>query len=99
MEKIIIPLLACLFLTGCFKEACDCGSLAIYKRYNIVMPDRPDLGVSELSKDSSIGEVVRSYENDLTNVIEYSLQLENIIKPIAESEAGYEVEPSGSEIK
>jgi hypothetical protein len=94
MAKIIPIIIACLFLTGCFKETCKCGTSAVYKRYSIVMPDRPELNVDKLDKESSIGEVTRSYENDLTNVIEYSLQLENIIKPIAESESGYEVEPA-----
>jgi hypothetical protein len=93
MEKIV-PLLACLLLVGCATPDCKCGELAVYKRYNIVLPDRPELTVDQLNKDSSIGESVRSYETDLTNLIEYSLQLENIINPIADAESGYSVEPN-----
>ena len=93
MEKII-PLLVCLFLVGCATQNEPCGELAVYKRYNIVLPDRPELSVDQLNDDSSIGESVRAYETDLTNLIEYSLQLENIINPIAKAEDGYSVEPN-----
>ena len=94
MEKIIISAL-CIFLIGCGNNLVkpESGTKAIYKRYNIVMPIRPDLEVSELSEQSSIGEAARAYENDLLNIIEYSLQLENILKPIVDSEDEYPLEP------
>lgn len=95
MEKIIISGL-CLFLIGCGNNNLvkpEPGTKAIYKRYNIVMPIRPDLEVSDLTPQSTIGETARAYENDLLNLIEYSLQLENILYPIANSEEEYPLEP------
>lgn len=95
MEKLSLFLIFIL-LSGCSNGLIkpEKGTMAVYKRYNIVIPPKPELTVDKLSEDLSIGEVSRSYQNDLTNIIEYSLQLENILKPIAESEDGYVVSPS-----
>lgn len=94
----MILILSLVFLTGCSWT----GSLtqpehadkAVYKRYEIQMPERPKLETSELSPGATIGQSVRAYENDLTNLVEYSLQLENLLAPIANEEKGYDVEPS-----
>jgi len=95
MEKIIISIAALFVLVGCGSNPVTPtpGTKAIYKRYDIELPKRPELQVDELDSKSPIGESVRAYQNDLTNVIEYSLQLENILEPISKSEKGYEVAP------
>ena len=95
MEKIIFSLVALTVLVGCASNPVDPvpGTKAIYKRYDIELPKRPELQVDDLNNKSPIGESVRAYQIDLTNLIEYSLQLENILDPIATSEKGYEVAP------
>lgn len=95
MEKIVL-LLSIVLLTGCGNKLVkpECGELAVYKRYEIQMPARPELTVDKLDPKSSIGEATRAYELDLINVIEYSKQLENVLSPIADSESGYDVKPT-----
>lgn len=95
MEKIALVLCVAL-LTGCGGKLVkpECGELAVYKRYEIQMPTRPELTVDKLTSDSTIGEGTRAYELDLINMIEYSKQLENVLGPIVDSESGYDVEPT-----
>lgn len=94
MEKIILALCV-LILTGCSTLVKpQCGELAVYKKYEIQMPARPELMVESLNSNSSIGESTRAYELDLINMIEYSKQLENILAPIADSESNYDVDPT-----
>ena len=83
MEKINI-LVASLLLVGCASNPVEpiCGEKPTFKKYDIVMPQRPALQVDKLTPSSTIGEAARVYETDLTNMIEYSLQLENVLDPI-----------------
>ena len=80
----------CLVLSGCFgpKKPVTpvCADLAVYKSYDINMPDRPELTVDKLATDASTGMVARAYERDLINVIEYAVKLENILVPIVEDQ-------------
>lgn len=87
MEKLA-AVFACLFLVGCATPLVQpaCGEKPVFKKYDIVMPDRPVLQVDQLTDKSTIGEAARVYENDLANVLEYALKLENVIKPIAEDQ-------------
>lgn len=88
MEKLALLFIS-LFLVGCASTPLVkpvCGEKPVFKKYDITMPDRPVLQVDQLSPNSSIGEAARVYELDLANMIEYALQLENVIKPIAEEQ-------------
>lgn len=88
MEKVII-LVSALMLTGCFGDKLvkpNCGETAVYKKYNITMPPRPALQTSELPGNATAGQTARAYENDLVNMVEYALQLENILDPIVKGE-------------
>lgn len=96
MEKIttlalVLMLSGCSWFTSLQKP--EHADKAIYKRYEIVMPVRPSLEIEKQNENSSVGELVRSYEIDLTNMMEYSLQLENLLAPIVVEEGSYEVEP------
>jgi hypothetical protein len=86
MEKIILACLLAVAVTGCAGKRTlvkpVCADKAIYKKYDIAMPARPELVVKQLKSNSDIGEVARAYELDLLNMTEYSLQLENILTPI-----------------
>lgn len=91
MEKLVL-VFTFLILTGCANLVKpEHADKAVYKRYDITMPDRPTLNVDELTPNSTIGQAARAYELDLINITEYALKLENILKPIAESESGFEV--------
>lgn len=96
MEKII-SLALILMLSGCSwftsLQKPEHADKAIYKRYEIVMPTRPNLEISKADDSTSTGQLVRYYELDLTNMIEYSMQLENLLNPIVIEEGSYDVEP------
>ena len=94
MAKIVLAL-AFIFLTGCaglIKPSC--GEQAVYKQYDITMPTRPELTVDTLTNNSTTGEATRAYEIDLINMIQYSLQLENILAPIAKDQSSFDVQPT-----
>lgn len=95
MEKIILVLTLSLLLIGCGLTPVkpEEGVQAVYKRYDIVMPERPELNSDKLGQSSTPGQVARAYELDLINITEYALKLENLLAPIVESESGYDVEP------
>ena len=94
MAKIAIAL-AFILLTGCSGLVKPTsGEKAVYKRYDITMPTRPELTVDTLTSSSTNGEATRAYELDLINMIQYSLQLENILAPIAKSEGSFDVQPT-----
>lgn len=85
-------------LTGCFGGGelvkPNCGEKAIYKKYEITMPVRPDLNVSKLGDKSTDGEVSRAYELDVINLATYAKQLENILDPIVNDQKDIVVEPT-----
>jgi hypothetical protein len=85
MGKIIAICLMAV-LTGCATKPelvkPVCADKAIYKKYDITMPTRPVLGIKNLNDTSTLGTVARTYEIDLLNMMEYSVQLENIIIPL-----------------
>jgi len=85
MEKIIILVLL-VMLSGCtwFTKPVEpvCGDTVIYKSYDITMPERPLLTIDNLGPETTNGEAARAYEEDLLNVIEYTIKLENILDPI-----------------
>jgi len=87
MGRIILVLFLTSMLSGCFwdKKLVKpvCADREVSANYNIILPKRPILTVNKLGPEATNGQAVRAYETDLLNVIEYTIQLENILKPIA----------------
>lgn len=97
MGKIIAALTLALLLVGCGGGELvkpNCGDRAIYKKYDITMPSRPELETMKLTNSSSDGEVSRAYELDIVSLATYAKQLENILDPITKDQKDIAVEPT-----
>lgn len=90
MEKIITACILTIGLSGCFGSKLtkpECIERPVYKKYDITMPERPQLEIETLRQNSTNGQATRAYELDALSLAEYAVKLENILKPIAEDNA------------